>query len=134
MKIIFVFLSIILCTTIFSQTNLSYEIKGIPYVGDSVEVIVRGNHTELIKSLWLIKDNDTQNLVKVDCNSKECILKTKVSLPYEGTVSLRSYLWVFPNSAIKESIKNIEFKCKSEYCEPDPFDWKVHFMDEEKGI
>lgn len=115
------FLSVIFLTFSFLLSGqLKIEVLGVPTVGDSVEVVIRASHSKPIKELWLVRDNDYVNQIKKNCNSSlACEVKSKISLNYEGSIRIRSFLWEFPNSAVSSLDTFINFTCSKEYCEPD---------------
>ena len=119
------YLNFLLFLLLFSNTHaqevFEFEIIGESSVDNTVDVIVRAKHDNPIKSISLIKDNDIQNQVKVECDGNtECELTTSISLDYEGSVRLRSFLWEYPNQAVKQISTSINFTCDKEYCKKDP--------------
>ena len=124
----FITISFILCG------QLKIQVLGTPNVGDSIEVVIKANHTKPIKELWLVRDNDYINQIKKNCNSSmSCEVRSKFSLNYDGSIRIRSYLWEFPNKAVSSLDTFLNFSCSQEYCEPDSLTSKFFIWMRNKG-
>lgn len=116
---------LILTLFLFSQSNaqniLEITTSGNPIVGKPLTITVNAVHNKPINRLVLLKDTDYANQIKQDCGgSQTCQLTTELTLPYEGTVHLTAYLWIYPNSVDNYIEVDLTFTCEGGYCEPDP--------------
>lgn len=130
------FLVLTISSWLNSQENFTLNFIGEPFVGDSVEVVIKASLDEPLKALWLIRDNDFINNKDIEPGNgviTELELRVKISQGFEGPMALKSYLWVFPNNALATIDTFITFKCREQLCPPDPILGDFIFWMRDKG-